>query len=69
MEPLKRWQKRLKEVTKIEKEVIILLEDTKMDNSDTDSISPVLENIADELRIMKTRIYDKINVGEVLENI
>lgn len=67
MKPLKRWRKRLEKATEIEKEVISLLEDTKMDNSDTDSISPVLENIAVELRIMKTRIFDKINVLEIIK--
>lgn len=66
MKPLKRWRKRLKKVTKIEKEVIVLLDDTKMSNIDADSILPVLENIAAELRITKTRIFDKINVLEII---
>ncbi|MCK4357831.1 MAG: hypothetical protein KAW92_03685 [Candidatus Cloacimonetes bacterium] len=67
MKPLKRWQEYLNEIERIERGTHRLLEDIKMNCSDTDSISPVLENIAAELRIMKTRIFDKINVAKVLE--
>ena len=67
MKTSEEWQEYLNEIERIEKETHKLLDDIKMNCSDVRSISTVFENISAELRIIKTRIFDKMNVVKVLE--
>jgi len=67
MKTSEKWQGHLNEIERIEKEIHKLLENIKTNYDDIRPISTVLENISAELRIVKTRIFDKLNVVKVLE--